>query len=156
MPIEPSGTSPISTLCPDSRSHNIDPAPIPIEKTANSSVDTATVPPMTSFVRLGKLVRKIEPKNHSQEIPSSELKIAGWWRASFRFAQVSLKGFQFRRNAGSAAGERGTKRLRHLAEFDPGVLGHLPDGLLRRLGCPFLETREGRVDAGEQFRGLAL
>ena len=62
MPIEPNGTRPISTLCPDSRSHSSEPTPMPIENSASSSVyDMLGSPPSTSFVKFGSCVRKIEP-----------------------------------------------------------------------------------------------
>ena len=38
MPIDPSGTRPISTLCPDSRSQASEPSAVPIENDASSSV----------------------------------------------------------------------------------------------------------------------
>ena len=38
MPMEPSGTRPISTLWPDSRSQASEPSAVPIENAASSSV----------------------------------------------------------------------------------------------------------------------
>jgi hypothetical protein len=43
-PIEPNGTSPISTLWPESRSHRSEPKPTPIENTTSSSVTTCSLP----------------------------------------------------------------------------------------------------------------
>ncbi len=76
MPIDPKGTSPISTRRPDSLSHASEPMPMPIENTASRSVTTDSLPPR--FVRAYgvKLVRKIEPKNHSHEMPMIELNTA--------------------------------------------------------------------------------
>jgi hypothetical protein len=38
MPIEPNGTSPISTLCPESRSHSSEPIAAPTVNRVSSSV----------------------------------------------------------------------------------------------------------------------
>ena len=108
MPIEPNGTSPISTRRPESLSHASDPTPIPMEKMASRNVTTASLPPR--FVRAYgvKLVRKIDPKNHIQEMPMIELNTATSPCAIFRLAQVSVNGFQLIVSPGSAAGECGT------------------------------------------------
>ena len=45
--MEPNGTSPISTLCPDSRSHRSEPTPMPTENIA-SSADTLVSPPTST------------------------------------------------------------------------------------------------------------
>ncbi len=99
MPIEPSGTRPISTRRRDSLSQASEPVPMPIENTASRTVTTPSLPPRFSRAYGVKLVRKIEPKNHSQEMPTIELNTA----------QVSVSGFQLIASAGSAAGECGTQ-----------------------------------------------
>ena len=48
MPMDPSGTSPISTLCPESFSQASDPSAVPMENAASSSVYTVLSPPSTS------------------------------------------------------------------------------------------------------------
>ena len=48
-PIEPTGTSPISTLCPDKRSHITAPSATPMEKTASRLVTTVVSPRSTSL-----------------------------------------------------------------------------------------------------------
>jgi len=60
-PMEPNGTSPISTLRPDSRSHNSDPAPMPTENIASRNVATCSSPPSTLRVKLGNCVRNVAP-----------------------------------------------------------------------------------------------
>ena len=107
MPIEPSGTSPISTLPPDKRSVSSAPTPMPIENAASRNVTTASLPPSTSRAKGAKLVRKIEPKNHNHEIPRIELKTVRSWCAIFRLAHVSEKAFQLTCSVASAAGECG-------------------------------------------------
>ena len=108
MPIEPSGTRPISTRRRDSFSQASEPAPMPSENTASRKVTTPSPPPRTSRAYGVKLVRKIEPKNHSQEMPTIELNTATLLWAIFRLAQVSVSGFQLISRPGSAAGECGT------------------------------------------------
>ncbi len=49
MPIDPSGTRPISTLWPESFSQASEPSATPIEKAASNSVNTVLSPPSTSF-----------------------------------------------------------------------------------------------------------
>ena len=56
-PMEPKGTRPISTLRPDMRSHSSEPAPMPIEKRASSSVNTCSSPPSTPRVNSGSCAR---------------------------------------------------------------------------------------------------
>ena len=53
MPMEPNGTSPTSTLCPDMRSHRSDPTPIPMENVASSSVVTHSSTLSTSLAKVG-------------------------------------------------------------------------------------------------------
>ncbi len=89
MPIDPSGTRPISTLRPDSRSVTSEPVPMPNENTASRNVTTPSSPPRFSRANGVKLVRKIEPKNQSHEMPRIELKTAGLVCAIRRLAAVS-------------------------------------------------------------------
>ena len=49
MPMEPKGTSPISTCLDDSRSHSSEPQPMPSVKTPSSRVTLVSVPPSTSL-----------------------------------------------------------------------------------------------------------
>ena len=49
MPMEPSGTRPISILWPESRSQASEPSAVPIENAASNSVYTVLSPPSTSF-----------------------------------------------------------------------------------------------------------
>ena len=49
MPIDPSGTRPISTLWPESLSQASEPSAVPMENAASSSVYTVLSPPSTSF-----------------------------------------------------------------------------------------------------------
>src|SRR5450756_190040 len=109
MPIEPKGTSPISTLCPDNRSHNKEPTPTPSEKTASSMVTTWVSPPSTSLAKLKNDVRNVAPKNQSQEMPSSDRNTVRSVFASFRFFQVSDTGFQLITRPGSDGGAAGMK-----------------------------------------------
>src|SRR5579871_3851532 len=69
MPIEPNGTRPISTLCPESFSHIREPMPMPTENTASSNVTTFSSPESTSLAKGENEVRKVAPKYHSQEMP---------------------------------------------------------------------------------------
>src|SRR5512135_2276150 len=94
MPMDPKGTRPISTFRPDSLSVTSEPAPMPIENTASRNVTTPSSPPRVSRAYGVKLVRKIEPKNQSHEMPRIELKTAALVFAIFRFDQVSVNGFQ--------------------------------------------------------------
>ncbi|MNC49389.1 hypothetical protein D3C75_985640 [compost metagenome] len=48
-PMEPSGTRPISTSLPDSRSQSIEPAPMPRVKMPSNRVTPLSVPPSTSL-----------------------------------------------------------------------------------------------------------
>src|SRR5436853_5683806 len=82
---------------------------MPIENTASRSVTTPWAPPSVSLAKPAKVVRKIEPKNHSHEIPSSDRNTVRLPRACPRLVKVSLTGFQLIASAGSEAGERGTK-----------------------------------------------
>src|SRR4051812_1866979 len=102
MPIDPNGTRPISTFRPESFSQSSDPVPMPIENTARSRVTTFSSRPRTLRAYGVNDVRKIEPKNHSHEIPMSELKTARSRAAIFRFCHVSVKGFQLMRRSGAA------------------------------------------------------
>ena len=69
MPIEPNGTRPISTLCPDSFSHSSEPTATPMEKTVSSSVNTVGSPPSTLRAYSGSCVKYIDPKNQNHEMP---------------------------------------------------------------------------------------
>ncbi|KAF1051653.1 MAG: hypothetical protein GAK41_01267 [Burkholderia gladioli] len=59
MPIEPSGTRPISTRLRDSLSHSIEPRPIPIEKVASSTVTTSGLADITSLAKPKNEVRNV-------------------------------------------------------------------------------------------------
>ena len=80
---------------------------MPIENVASSSVTTFSSPPSTSRANGVNEVRKIEPKNHSHEMPSSEWKTVRSCAAIFRLRQVSVNGFQLIARSGSGAGEAG-------------------------------------------------
>ncbi len=105
MPIEPKGTRPISTLWPDRRSQSSEPTPMPIENTASSSVTTPWSPPSVSLAKPAKVVRKIEPKNHSQEMPRIDRNTERLPRAWPTLRQVSVNGFQLIVRPGSGAGD---------------------------------------------------
>ena len=107
MPIEPKGTRPISTLWPERRSQRSEPIAMPTEKTASSSVTTLSFPPSTSLLKPANEVRNTDPKNHSQEIPSTERNTLRFCLATIRLRQVSETGFQLILSAGSAGGDRG-------------------------------------------------
>ncbi len=108
MPIEPNGTRPISILRPESRSQSSDPVPMPRENTARSSVTTFSSPCSVSRANGVNDVRNTEPKNHSHEIPISELNTARWRAAIARLRHVSENGFQLIARPASAEGEDGT------------------------------------------------
>ena len=109
MPMAPNGTRPISTRCPDIFSHSTEPRPMPTENVANSKVTTCSLPDRTSLANPVNEVRKIEPKNHSHEIPIIDRNTTRFLLAIFRFAQVSVTGFQLILSSGAGAGEAGMK-----------------------------------------------
>ena len=109
MPIEPNGTRPISIRWPDNFSQRTEPRPIPTENVASSSVTTCSFPDNTSLAKPVNEVRKIEPKNHNQEIPIIDRNTARLRLAIFRLAQVSVNGFQLILRPGSGAGDGGMK-----------------------------------------------
>jgi hypothetical protein len=108
MPIEPSGTSPISTFRFDSFSHSSEPIPIPIENVPSSTVTTSGFADSTSLAKLKKDVRNVAPTNHSHEIPSRLRNTVRSSRASARLRHVSLNGFQLIFRSGCIAAVLGT------------------------------------------------
>jgi hypothetical protein len=82
---------------------------MPTENTTSKSEATCSLPPSTSRANEGNCDRNTAPKNHIHEMPSSERNTLGYWRASCRLRQVSLKGFQFSFRPGSEAGEVGMR-----------------------------------------------
>src|SRR5215831_800910 len=110
MPMEPSGTSPISTLCPDNRSQAREPSAVPIENDASSSVYTVLSPPRTSLAYAGNCASSSAPTSQNQEMPSSELRMARLCAAKRSVCQVAVKGLKFTFNPGSVASARGMNR----------------------------------------------
>src|SRR6187402_1905141 len=100
IPIDPSGTSPISTRRFESFSHKSEPVPIPIENVPSNTVTTSGFAESTSLAKLKNDVRKVAPTNHSHEIPSRLRKTVRSRRASARLRHVSVKGFQLIFNSG--------------------------------------------------------
>jgi len=82
---------------------------MPTEKTASSSVTTFSSPRSTSRAKGVIEVRKIEPKNHNHEMPSTEWNTDLSRAATLRLRHVSENGFQLIASAGSGAGECGMK-----------------------------------------------
>ena len=109
MPIEPNGTSPISTWRPERRSHSSEPMPMPSER-----------PPAASSPRSGR--RRAPPgeaEEGSQHGGTEEPQPGNAQQAGedgavlvrqLQVAPVSLSGFQLMRRSGCGAGETGTPR----------------------------------------------
>ena len=82
---------------------------MPTENVASNSVTTCSLPDNTSLAKPVNEVRKIEPKNHSHEIPIIDKNTTRFCLAIFRFAQVSVTGFQLILRSGAGAGDAGMK-----------------------------------------------
>src|SRR4051794_38919489 len=108
IPIDPSGTSPISTRRFDSRSHSNEPVPMPSENVASKMVTTSGLAESTSFAKLKKEVRNVAPTNHSHEMPRRLRNTVRSDFASLRLRHVSDTGFQLMRNSGCDASDLGT------------------------------------------------
>jgi len=81
---------------------------MPRLNTTSKAEATCSFPCRTSRARLGNCVRKVTPKNHSHEMPIRQRNTTRLSRASTRFRQVSVNGFQLIFSPGALAGESGT------------------------------------------------
>ena len=97
MPIEPSGTRPISTWRRDSVSHSSEPTPMPTENTTSSSVATCSSPCSTSLAKGGNGVRNTDaeephPRDAQQRAEHDDVVVR-----ELEVGQVSVTGFQLMR-----------------------------------------------------------
>jgi hypothetical protein len=81
---------------------------MPTEKTTRRSDATCSSPCSTTFANAGNSVRNAAPKNHIQEMPSSDRKTTRLPCASLRLRSVSVTGFQLMTSPGSVDGDVGT------------------------------------------------
>jgi hypothetical protein len=115
MPMEPKGTRPISTLWPRAARTRARPGRCR-RRTTREHVTSPRRHGATSRPNGVMAVRKIEPKNHIHEMPSSEWNTVRSVAASFRLRQVSLNGFQLMPAAARARAKR--DEVRHDAAED--------------------------------------
>src|SRR5207344_653439 len=107
MPNAPNGTKPISTVRWDSRSHNSEPMPVPIENMPMASKYKSPPPPRLALAYTSSCAVNAVPKNQNQEMPSAELKTARCFMHSRITRQLSVNGFQLIFRCGDVGGANG-------------------------------------------------
>ena len=110
-PIDPNGTSPISTCLPDNRSQSIEPRPIPTVKIASSNVTNVSSPPSTFLAKTGNCARNSAPYSQNHEMPRIDRNTVRLWRAKPMLRHVSDSGFRLTLSSGIGAGASGMPRL---------------------------------------------
>lgn len=108
-PIDPNGTSPISTSLPESRSQSIEPSPMPTVKIASSSVTGVAV--TAEHGKGGKLREQRAVKPEPRDAENRQKHGAVVARETDVARRVSDKGLRLTLSAGSGAGASGMPRL---------------------------------------------